>query len=124
MAVLAPMPSASVSIATALTPGFFDSIRRPYRRSCQTVSIIPLLEDLWCQCPIRNPRNNSASFPGFLKFLLRRSSFLIRHSSHLTFFMKLWPTMFGSPPPLADFLTAPHCTAELLLCTLYGQESC
>ena len=32
-AVLAPMPSASVSTATAVKPGFFASMRRPNFRS-------------------------------------------------------------------------------------------
>ena len=33
MAVLAPIPRASVDTATAVKPGFLDSIRRPYRKS-------------------------------------------------------------------------------------------
>ena len=33
MAVFAPMPSASVSTATAVKPGAFSSERRPYRTS-------------------------------------------------------------------------------------------
>src|ERR1700680_3825670 len=39
MAVLAPMPSARVRTATRVKPGFFTSMRRPKRRSCQSVPI-------------------------------------------------------------------------------------
>src|SRR5579864_1778346 len=34
IAVFAPIPNASVSIATAANPGDFASIRNPYRMSC------------------------------------------------------------------------------------------
>src|SRR5215510_13907850 len=40
IAVLAPMPKASVSVATSENDGFFASIRRPKRRSCKNVFII------------------------------------------------------------------------------------
>jgi hypothetical protein len=33
------MPSASVSTATAVKPGFLANIRRPYRKSCRSVPI-------------------------------------------------------------------------------------
>src|SRR5260370_10495968 len=36
IAVFAPIPSASVNTATAVNPGFFDSIRQPKRVSCQS----------------------------------------------------------------------------------------
>src|SRR5487761_803821 len=39
IAVLAPMPSASVSTATAVKPGDLRNMRTPYRRSCDRVSI-------------------------------------------------------------------------------------
>ena len=39
MAAFAPIPSASVSAATAANPGFFNSPRTPYRTSCQRVPI-------------------------------------------------------------------------------------
>jgi hypothetical protein len=43
MAVFAPIPSASVKIAMAVKPGLFASIRIPYFRSCQNVSMnLPL----------------------------------------------------------------------------------
>jgi hypothetical protein len=40
--VFAPIPNASVKIATAEKPGDFASIRNPYRTSCQIVCIIPV----------------------------------------------------------------------------------
>ena len=39
IAVLAPMPSARVSVATIVKVGCFSSIREPYCRSCHKVSI-------------------------------------------------------------------------------------
>src|SRR5271169_3366606 len=39
IAVFAPMPMASVSTATTANPGFFASMRQPYRMSCSKVSI-------------------------------------------------------------------------------------
>src|ERR1700758_5118041 len=39
MAVFAPIPSASVTIATAVNPGFFLSVRAPYRISCRRFSM-------------------------------------------------------------------------------------
>jgi hypothetical protein len=42
IAVLAPMPSASVMMAMTAKPGFFTSIRTPNLMSCQRVSIIHL----------------------------------------------------------------------------------
>ena len=36
---LAPIPSASVSTATAVKPGFFASMRKPYFRSCISIRI-------------------------------------------------------------------------------------
>ena len=39
MAVLAPIPNARVSTATAVNPGAFASTRSPWRRSCQSVCI-------------------------------------------------------------------------------------
>ena len=38
MAAFAPMPSPSVSTATAAKPGWRPSVRAPKRRSCQSVS--------------------------------------------------------------------------------------
>ena len=43
IAVFAPMPSASVRIATAVKPGFFASILIPYRKSCSNVVILSLV---------------------------------------------------------------------------------
>jgi hypothetical protein len=40
LAVFAPMPSASVSIAINEKPGFFRNIRKPNRKSCQSISSI------------------------------------------------------------------------------------
>src|SRR5262245_27700327 len=40
IAVFAPMPNASVTTAIKLKPGFFNNIRAPMRRSCQSVRII------------------------------------------------------------------------------------
>src|SRR5579863_170722 len=37
MAVFAPMPSASVRMATTVNPGDLASLRRPYRRSCKNI---------------------------------------------------------------------------------------
>jgi hypothetical protein len=37
--VFAPIPSASVNIATAVKPGFFLSMRKPNFKSCHIVSI-------------------------------------------------------------------------------------
>src|SRR5437879_5764983 len=42
IAVLAPMPRASVKTATAVKPGFFASIRKAYRKSCQSVPMLRL----------------------------------------------------------------------------------
>src|SRR5882762_2519758 len=42
IAVLAPMPRASVKTATAVNPGFFASIRKAYRMSCQSVPMLRL----------------------------------------------------------------------------------
>src|ERR1700687_1638904 len=42
IAVLAPMPRASVKTATAVNPGIFASIRKAYRMSCQSVPILRL----------------------------------------------------------------------------------
>src|SRR5262245_9240503 len=42
MAVFAPMPSASAITAAAVKPGFFNSIRKPKRTSCQSVCMTPL----------------------------------------------------------------------------------
>jgi hypothetical protein len=39
MAVFAPIPSARVKIATVMNPGFFLSVRAPYRISCQRFSM-------------------------------------------------------------------------------------
>jgi hypothetical protein len=39
IALFAPMPRASVTTATAVNPGVFQSIRNPYRKSCQRVFI-------------------------------------------------------------------------------------
>jgi hypothetical protein len=40
-AVLAPMPKASVNTAITVKLGFFQSICKPYRKSCQKVFIFP-----------------------------------------------------------------------------------
>ena len=40
IAVFAPMPSASVTTATIVKPGFFASIRIPYRKSRNIVGIV------------------------------------------------------------------------------------
>ncbi len=40
MAALAPMPIASVRIATKAKPGLRRSVRQPYRKSCQRVSMV------------------------------------------------------------------------------------
>src|SRR5262249_26774100 len=45
IAVLAPMPNASVITATRVNPGFFSSIRKPKRRSCQSICIISSSEN-------------------------------------------------------------------------------
>jgi len=37
--VLAPIPSARETTATKVIPGVFQSIRMPYRRSCQIICI-------------------------------------------------------------------------------------
>src|SRR6266566_1166707 len=42
IAVLAPIPRASVRTATAVNPGFFASIRKAYRMSCQSVAMLRL----------------------------------------------------------------------------------
>ena len=42
IAVLAPMPRARVSTATAVKPGFFASILIPYRKSCTSDVILSL----------------------------------------------------------------------------------
>src|SRR5580693_6180088 len=42
IAVLAPIPRARVSTATAANPGDLASIRIPYFRSCQSVSMVHL----------------------------------------------------------------------------------
>src|SRR5580698_7765438 len=39
MAAFAPMPSASVKIATIVNPGFFPKVRSPKRMSCSKFSI-------------------------------------------------------------------------------------
>jgi hypothetical protein len=44
IAVLAPMPSASVSTQITANPGVFKSERVPCRMSCHTLSIIDLLK--------------------------------------------------------------------------------
>ena len=38
IAVLAPMPKASVNTATVVNPGFFRSMRAANRKSCHSVS--------------------------------------------------------------------------------------
>src|SRR5215510_14178522 len=43
MAELAPMPTASVSIATAVKAGFFLSIRSAYFKSCRNICIVAVL---------------------------------------------------------------------------------
>ena len=43
IAVFAPMPNASVSTASAANPGELRNIRRPNLRSCQKLSMQPLL---------------------------------------------------------------------------------
>src|SRR2546426_9327279 len=47
IAVFAPMPSASETTAMNEKPGFFVSVRNPYRRSCQSVSIDSPVSDFW-----------------------------------------------------------------------------
>ena len=42
MAVLAPIPSARVSTATAVKPGFLANILIPYRKSCSSDVILSL----------------------------------------------------------------------------------
>src|SRR5260370_11187944 len=39
---LAPMPKANVVTTTKVKPGFLNSVLRPYRKSCQRVSMIRL----------------------------------------------------------------------------------
>jgi hypothetical protein len=41
MAVLTPMPKASVKTAIKVKPGFFVNIRTQKRKSCNSVRIIP-----------------------------------------------------------------------------------
>jgi hypothetical protein len=48
IALFAPIPSASVTIATRVNPGFFRSIRAPYRKSWKIVSIASSSEFLVC----------------------------------------------------------------------------
>src|SRR5271154_5648872 len=59
MAVFAPMPRASVSIATTVKAGDLAKTRRPYRKSCHRVIMLMqhLAEDARCpgQCPGRVP---------------------------------------------------------------------
>ena len=40
IAVLAPSPNARVSTAITVKPGFFTNVLKPYRKSCQKLSII------------------------------------------------------------------------------------
>src|SRR5580658_5109995 len=58
MAVFAPIPSASVNMATTVNPGFFPRIRRANFKSCQRLFIFlsQTINDgifKWRACPIR-----------------------------------------------------------------------
>src|SRR3974377_25211 len=58
MAVLAPIPSASVSTATAVKPGFFLSIRRPNLKSSSIVATT----NLWLFSRRLSRRGGALSF--------------------------------------------------------------
>src|SRR5581483_7267362 len=59
MAVLAPMPSASVKTATAANPGLWDSVRAAYRRSWESRDTTTLLSAIgrWKRKKVPGKRN-------------------------------------------------------------------
>src|SRR5688572_5113547 len=63
--VFAPIPSASVMIATNVNPGFLNNIREPYRKSCQSVCISSFQSGSRCQVPgVRFQSGSRCQVPG------------------------------------------------------------
>src|SRR5690348_15983301 len=80
MAVLAPMPRATVRTAMIVKPGDFTSIRRPKRRSCKIVPIFS--SSAPDRCEIQSEA--LASLLRSLWFLFRRRELRVVHQ-HVVF---------------------------------------
>src|SRR5262245_26720105 len=64
IAVLAPTPSANVTIATIANNGFFTRIRKPYRMSWSRVSIVENLVAIMTNAPVESYPLILAIWPG------------------------------------------------------------